>query len=627
MKRVFFSVFPVILLSILLTSWTAFAQTEEVVDEEVIVEEVVDEEVVDEEVVVEEVVVEEVVVEEETFSAKVEEKFGVVVSAMAAVLFYPVPGLSEIITPVTLEIELEGEAGSEIPDGTVISIDEREFATTEAIILDENGSGSVSIKAQDQERIAPVEEGVFTFDTNDGSTLSVVSLGSPSKNTAPFIVVWLILGAIFFTLRMGFINIRGFVHAIKVTAGNYDNPDDPGEVTHFQALSSALSATVGLGNIAGVAIAVSIGGAGAVFWMIIAAFLGMSTKFVEVTLGQKYRVVDEEGRVLGGPMRYLKDGLERRGLGVLGTVLATVFAIFTIGGSIGGGNMFQANQAYMAVNEVVPFEMSKSAFGIFLMITVGIVILGGIKRIAQTAEKIVPLMVSIYVLGAVFVLITNFSEIPHAVQTIISSAFHGTAVAGGILGTIVQGFKRAAFSNEAGVGSAAIAHAAAKTDEPVREGLVALLEPFIDTIIVCFATGIVIVISGVLDDQATAALEGVNLTAAAFKNSISWFPNVLAVAVLLFAYSTMISWSYYGERAWTSLFGQKSSIVYKIIFLFFTYIGTVATLGAVIDFSDLMILSMAFPNILGLYILSGEVKIDLKEYMRKLKANEFKVFK
>lgn len=439
----------------------------------------------------------------------------------------------------------------------------------------------------------------------------------------PLVVLWLILGAVTLTLRLKFINVRAFVHALAVVRGKYDRKEDAGEVSHFQALSSALSATVGLGNIAGVAIAVQLGGPGALFWMIVAAVFGMTSKFVECTLGVKYRVLDENGKVLGGPMRYLHHGLAGMGLGGLGKVLAVLFMVFCIGGSFGGGNMFQVNQAYSAMNNITAFHVPAWAFGLVMMVLVGFVIVGGIKRIATTASAIVPLMCGIYLLASIAVLLANVSHVPAAIASIVSEAFVPTAVGGGFIGVLVQGFKRAAFSNEAGVGSAAIAHSAARTKEPVREGVVALLEPFIDTIIVCTATGLVIVTSGVLDDPAAATASGAVLTSMAFGTVISWFPIVLTVAIVLFAYSTMISWSYYGERCWVALFGPKSTHAYKALFLMAVFVGAVSNLGSVLDFSDLMILSMAFPNILGLVLLSGEVARDTESYFQRLRSGAF----
>jgi len=459
----------------------------------------------------------------------------------------------------------------------------------------------------------------------------------------PLAVAWLVLGATFLTLRMGFINLRGFLHAIRVTRGDYDNPDDPGEVTHFQALSAALSATVGLGNIAGVAIAISVGGPGATFWMILAGFLGMSSKFTECTLGQKYRKVRSDGRVMGGAMYYLTRGLGEMRLGALGKVLGLLFAILCIGGSFGGGNTFQVNQSLNALQETVPFFTQEAwlpffrdnrwVYGAIMTVMVGIVIIGGIKRIAHWAEKIVPTMCIIYVSACLWILIADAAAVPHAFRVIFEGAFTPEALYGGVIGVLVQGFKRAAFSNEAGVGSAAIAHSAARTEYPIREGIVALLEPFVDTIVVCTMTALLIITTGAYDGAANPAFQpyiesanGAGLTSQAFRSVISWFPYVLSVAVVLFAFSTMISWSYYGERCWAYLFGDRSSMVYRVIFLVFTFAGSLITAQNVLDFGDLMILGMAFPNLLGVVLLSGRVRRDLDHYMGKLKANEFQTY-
>ena len=451
------------------------------------------------------------------------------------------------------------------------------------------------------------------------------------KKGLPLMVLWLLCGALFMTLRMGFINVRGFKHAIRVTRGKYDNPADEGEVSHFQALCSALSATVGLGNIAGVGIAVAVGGPGATFWMILAGFLGMSTKFVECTLGQKFRKVDAQGVVSGGPMQYLYDGFKAKNLAGLGKFLAIVFALMCIGGSLGGGNTFQVNQSLNAVKETFPSIGEYNwAYGLVMAVMVGIVIIGGIRRIATTAEKIVPLMCGLYVMAALWIILSHAADVPACFAAIVSEAFSPRAGLGGAIGVMVLGIRRAVFSNEAGVGSASIAHSAAKTDEPVREGIVALLEPFIDTIVVCTMTGLVIVITGVYLDPDNAKLlatsNGAGLTSRAFGEKISWFPYVLSIAVMLFAYSTMISWSYYGERCWAYLFGAGSSMVYRMIFVLFTFLGSLVTATAILDFSDLMILAMSFPNLIGLYFMSGLVKRDLNDYMGKLDRGEFKVY-
>ena len=455
----------------------------------------------------------------------------------------------------------------------------------------------------------------------------VAALGFDLGAGIPIVVIWLVFGALFFTFKMNFINVRGFKHAIDLVKGKYDDPKDEGEVSHFQALATALSATVGLGNIAGVAVAITVGGPGATFWMIIAGLLGMSSKFVECTLGVKYRVVDENGEVSGGPMYYLRNGLSKYGLGTLGKVLAVIFAVLCIGGSFGGGNMFQANQAYAQLSGQFPMlEGNGPMFGFLLAILVGTVIIGGIKSIAKVTEKIVPFMAALYVAAALIIILVNITEIGTAFAMIIEGAFAPSAAFGGFVGVLIQGFRRAAFSNEAGVGSASIAHSAAKTNQPVSEGIVSLLEPLIDTVVICTMTALVIIITGFSGVQ---GIEGAQLTSQAFGSVISWFPYVLVIAIFLFAFSTMISWSYYGLKSWTYLFGnsKKSEITYKLIFLIFIIIGSSVSLGAVIDFSDMMILAMAFPNILGLLILSKEVKFDMREYFSKIKSGEIKKFK
>ena len=448
----------------------------------------------------------------------------------------------------------------------------------------------------------------------------------------PLVVLWLVLGATYLTFRMGFINFRGFRHAVAVTRGKYSNPSDAGEVSHFQALSAALSATVGLGNIAGVAIAVAIGGPGATFWMILAGLLGMSSKFSEVTLGQKYREFRPDGKVLGGGMQYLGKGLAEIGLPRLGKVLAVLFAILCIGGSFGGGNAFQVNQSLNALAETFPvLERYPWAYGLGMALLTGVVIIGGIRRIADVADKIVPFMCGLYVLTALFILFDNAGRIPWAFGEILNGAFTPAAGYGGFIGVLVQGFRRAAFSNEAGAGSAAIAHSAARTPYAVREGIVALLEPFIDTVIVCTMTALVIVITGAYNDPAYEAIRAANngaaLTSRAFGQHITWFPYVLAIAVMLFAYSTMISWSYYGERCWVWLFGDRSSRIYQALFLVMVFLGSIVTSTNILNFGDLMILGMAFPNLLGVFLLSGKVRKELDDYWVKYRAGEFPVYK
>lgn len=461
--------------------------------------------------------------------------------------------------------------------------------------------------------------------------------------SVPFVLIWLLAGAIFFTFYFKFINISGFRHALDVVRGRYDDPNDIGEVSHFQALTAALSGTVGVGNIAGVAFAVSLGGPGATFWMIVAGLLGMSSKFVECTLGTKYRQENSDGSVSGGPMYYLRDGLAKQGKAGLGKVLAVLFAIACIGGSFGGGNMVQINQATKQLIEVTGGEEASFLagqswiFGAIMAVLVGLIIIGGIKSIARVTDKVVPFMVGIYVLGALIVLGGNFTEIPAAFGLIISSAFSPEAAYGGLIGVLIVGFQRAAFSNEAGIGSASIAHSAAKTNEPVSEGIVALLEPFIDTVVICTMTALVIVISGYGEiGQETALglaqardLQAIELTSSAFAQTMSWFPVVLSFAVILFALSTMISWSYYGLKSWTFLFGESkmADLSYKAIFCMFVILGSAISAQSVFDFGDAMIFAMCFPNVLGLYFLMGEVKQDVADYFKRIKSGEIKRFK
>lgn len=455
-----------------------------------------------------------------------------------------------------------------------------------------------------------------------------ILFGTVEGTSIPFLVAWLIMGGIYLTLKMNFVNLKMLGHSIKIIRGKYNTKDDKGRITPFQSLTTALSATVGLGNIAGVAIAISIGGAGATFWMIVAGFLGMSLKFTEVTLSVHYREFLKDGTIMGGGMEYLSKGLASKGWVRSGKVLAIVFALFMIGGAIGGGNTFQVSQALSAISEQVPFFKENSiVFGIILAIITGMVIIGGIKRIAHTTEKIVPVMVAIYILASLWILAVNYQAIPHAFYLIFTEAFAPSAVAGGMVGVIIQGFQRAVFSSEAGLGSAPIAHAPARVKYPVRQGMVALYEPFIDTVIICTMTALVIIITGVYDPAngygaLIEAKEGAALTSAAYGTVLSWFPLILSISIFLFAFSTLIAWSYYGERAWVYLFGTKSSIWFKLMFLGFIIIASVVSTNIMVDFSFMLILSMALPNILGLMILSGDVRRYLDEYIAKLKSGE-----
>ena len=468
----------------------------------------------------------------------------------------------------------------------------------------------------------------------------------------PWVLIVLVGGAVYFTIYFKLINITGFWTAIKVVQGKYEDiekhgvdtlyadptPNDDenifetirddsadGEVSHFQALTAALSATVGLGNIAGVAVALSIGGPGATFWMVVAGLLGMASKFAECTLGVKYRDVGADGTVYGGPMYYLKKGLAEKNMAGLGKVLAVIFAIFVIGGSFGGGNMFQANQAAAQFTQLFELGGGNAGFyfGLVMAALVAVVIIGGIKRIASVTEKIVPFMAGIYVLAALVILAANYHHIGDAFSLIFEGAFSGLGIAGGLVGVMIQGIRRGAFSNEAGVGSAAIAHSAVRTKYPASEGIVALLEPFVDTVVICTMTALVIIITNFENgfmEYGTEITEGVEMTATAFDTVIPHFSIVLTIAVILFAFSTMISWSYYGMQGWKYLFGKGkiTDLVYKILFLIFVVIGASIGLGSVINFSDAMIFAMVVPNIIGVLLLTPVIKRELKKYMNAI---------
>ena len=475
----------------------------------------------------------------------------------------------------------------------------------------------------------------------------------------PFVIIVLLLSAFFFTIYFKFANIRLIKTAIRTTRGVYDEIDYAyeeeaqiidelddvprenkrtevvGEVTHFQALTAALSATVGLGNIAGVSVAIALGGPGAIIWMILAGFLGMSTKLVEGTLGVKYREKGEDGKIYGGPMYYLRKGLKEQNMGRLGKVLAFLYAVFVIGGAFGAGNMFQANQATSQFKLLTGLE-SGFYFGIFLCIVVGVVIIGGIKRIGMVTEKIVPFMGILFVGASFVILIKNFEVVPEALVEMWNGAFGDNAVLGGVVGVMIVGFQRAAFSNEAGIGSASIAHAAVKTKFPASEGIVASIGPFVDTVIICTMTALVIVItnlkynlfeyanlegSNVIMNETGEHLGGVALTSAAFDSSIPNFSIVLTFAVILFAFSTMLSWSYYGLQGWTYIFGKgaKSQIIYKVLFILFIIVGASTSLNSIVEFSDAMLFAMVFPNVIGLLLLAPKVKVELKRYLIAIK--------
>ncbi len=479
----------------------------------------------------------------------------------------------------------------------------------------------------------------------------------------PFVLILLVGSALFFTLYFGFPNIRYFGTAINVVRGKYDelesdghgaeksevnivdgdvtgtirDESQEGEVSHFQALATAVSGTVGNGNIAGVALAIALGGPGATFWMIICGLLGMSTKFVECTLGVQYRDVDENGTVYGGPMYFLKKGLSNKGFAKLGKVVAALFAVFCIGGSFGGGNAAQSNQATIVIKQLFGLDstMAGTIIGLVIAAVVGIIIIGGIKRIASVTEKVVPLMAVMYILACLYIIGSNFALVDDAISQIITEAFQPKAIGvGGVIGVLLIGFRRAAFSNEAGAGSASIAHSAVKTKYSASEGLVALLEPFIDTVLICTMTALVIVIynmGGVFDyggDGTGVVLidglpyEGSGITSKAFANYIPYSNIFLTIAVVLFAVSTMISWSYYGLQSWKFLFGrgQVMDLTYKFLFLVFIIIGAAASMDSIWAFSDAMIFAMVFPNMVGLYFLFPEVKQQLKRYLKAIKS-------
>jgi len=478
----------------------------------------------------------------------------------------------------------------------------------------------------------------------------------------PFVLILLVGSALFFTLYFGFPNIRYFGTAINVVRGKYDeleteghgaeksevnivdgdvtgtikDESQEGEVSHFQALATAVSGTVGNGNIAGVALAIALGGPGATFWMIICGLLGMSTKFVECTLGVQYRDVDENGTVYGGPMYFLKKGLSNKGFAKLGKVVAALFAVFCIGGSFGGGNAAQSNQATIVIKELFGLDsaMAGTIIGLVIAAVVGVIIIGGIKRIASVTEKVVPLMAVMYILACLYIIGSNFALVDDAISQIITEAFKPKAIGvGGVIGVLLIGFRRAAFSNEAGAGSASIAHSAVKTKFSASEGLVALLEPFIDTVLICTMTALVIVIyntGGVFDyggDGSGVVLidgmpyEGAGITSKAFANYIPYSNVFLTIAVVLFAVSTMISWSYYGLQSWKFLFGrgQAMDLTYKFLFLVFIIIGAAASMDSIWAFSDAMIFAMVFPNMVGLYFLFPEVKQQLRRYLTAIK--------
>ena len=533
-----------------------------------------------------------------SIQGRLNKTLGRVVSAMDSVLFYKVP---LFVKKETKQIILE-------EDDTIASLTEK------------HGSSEADLR-----RLNP------DLDKKLG-TIETITVQIYHK--AALVLLVLIFGGIFFTIRFGFINIRLFTHSINVIRGKYDKPEDEGEITHFQALTSALSATVGLGNIGGVAIAIALGGPGAVFWMWCIAFFGMSAKFTSCSFAQLYRRVKPDGTVLGGPMVYLDEGIKEHypSLSWLGKIFGISFAIFTIGASFGGGNMFQGNQTFQMLN--TSFGIPKNLdwlVGIIMAALVAVVIIGGIKRIGEVTSKMVPAMCLFYCTVCIIIILSKAAEVPAMIASIFVSAFNPDAIfSGGLIGVLLTGAQRAAFSNEAGLGSAAIAHAAARTEEPIREGIVAMIGPFIDTIVVCTMTALTILITDAHIDVATgkpfieslAKEKDVALTSAAFATLASWLPYLLSIAVCVFAYSTMISWSYYGERSAEFLLGERGILPYRVLVVGFVVLGPILTLETVIGFSDMMLFSMAFPNIIGLILLSGALRGKANEYVALLKSGE-----
>ncbi|WP_415181363.1 alanine/glycine:cation symporter family protein [Nonlabens sp.] len=625
--------------------------------------------------------------DEKGIDERIDEAFGWATGDYVDAVFYQIP-FGSVEDDLIIELDVLARLTTEMDDPKALPRYDSADGIKYTLIQDTLNVSSISLTGdqiadelifKNENSIFIIDGGVFKIAAADISPGSSVEVTAYAPFTRIYWVLFpLILGALFFTIYFKFINFTGMWRSIQVVRGKYEDIEEfgaemlygkdgiangvdinkvddleshvdkisdetkvdgdikdtireettDGEVSHFQALTASLSATVGLGNIAGVAIAVSIGGAGATFWMIVAGFLGMASKFVECTLGVKYRDVGPDGTIYGGPMYYLTKGLKSMGLEGLGKVLAVLFAIMCIGGSFGGGNMFQANQATQMVVNITGGADSflygyRWVFGLLMAIFVGIVIIGGIKSIAKVTDKIVPFMVIIYVGASLWVLFMRFDMIGDAFTQIIDGAFSPSGIAGGAIGVLVQGFRRAAFSNEAGVGSASIAHAAVRTKYPASEGLVALLGPFIDTVIVCTMTAVVLIITGNVDPENAnlADADAILLTSDAFASVISWFPYVLTLAVVLFAFSTMISWSYYGYQAWAYLFGRttRTEYSYKILFCIFVVIGSAASLGNVIGFSDAMIFSMMVPNMIGIVLLAPEVKKELTRYMTAIK--------
>ncbi len=481
------------------------------------------------------------------------------------------------------------------------------LASSVALGAESDGNG---IEAAINNTIGPVTDAVSSF---------IFYSVNVAGEDLPLVVVWLMLASVIFTLYMGFINIRGFAQAIRVVRGDYQNPEHQGEVTHFQALSAALSGTVGVGNIAGVAVAIALGGPGAAFWIVIAGLFGMTTKMIECTLGVMYRKINPDGSVSGGPMYYLSRGFAELGWPRLGRALAVFAAVMCLGASI---NLFQVNQAYTQFSAVTGFDQAW-VFGAVVAVLAGLVIIGGIKSIARVAARLVPVMCGIYLVASLGVIGANIDQVGHAISLIFWGAFSPEGVAGGFIGVLIVGMRRATFSNEAGVGSAAIVHSAVRTNEPVTEGFVALLEPFIDTVVVCSISALVIVISGAYQID---GLSGIELTSTAFATVFGWFPVVLMVVIMLFAYSTIVTWAYYGMKAWTYLVGesQLAEYTYKVAYCLILVVGAVLPMEKVVDFVDSMFFAMALPNVIGLYFLAPKVRREVRSYLARVKSGEIK---
>ncbi len=475
----------------------------------------------------------------------------------------------------------------------------------------------MSIDQAINEFLRPVSDGLSSF------IFSEISIGSISF---PWIVMWLISAAVFFTFYLGLINVRGFSHAIRLVKGDFSKESDKGEISHFQALATAVSGTVGIGNISGVAVIITLGGPGAMFWLVLAGFLGMATKFAECILGVKYRVENADGTVSGGPMYYLEAGLKERGFYRVAKPLGKFYALAIVIGCMGIGNMFQSNQAF---EQIVFITGSNSSYfadkgwliGTLIAAIVALVIVGGLRSIAKVTSRLVPFMGLLYVIFGLAIIMMNYEKVPGAISAVITSAFSPQAYAGGVIGVMILGFQRAAFSNEAGIGSAAIAHSAVKTSEPVTEGYVALLEPFIDTVVICSITALVILTTIYTPDINAVGVQGIELTSRAFASTISWSTIPLSIVAILFAFSTILSWSYYGMKGWTNLVGRSKTkeLSFNLVYCLFVVVGCTIQLDSVLDFSDAMVFLVALPNVLGLYILAPVIKQEMIKYQKKIR--------